>query len=283
MSEADEPTKPATPSSRVGGLCRLRLDFSYDGTDFSGWARQPALRTVQQVLEEALTTVLRLPGPPLITVAGRTDAGVHAVGQVGHVDADSPMTPAALAARLNGVLPADLRIGGVSVAPDGFDARFAAMGRRYVYRLADRGASPLRRLDTVIWPRPLSTAAMHESARPLIGLNDFAAYAKPREGATTIRTLHALTVTRDVDGVVVIRAHADAFCHSQVRSMVGALIAVGEGKRPVDWPGQVLASKMRDSAVHVAPAHGLTLVAVDYPPDDGLEARVLQTRARRQA
>lgn len=262
---------------------RLRLDFSYDGTDFSGWARQPALRTVQQVLEAALATVLRLAGPVPITVAGRTDAGVHAIGQVGHVDVDVPIDPAEVARRLNGVLPADLRITGVRIAPVGFDARFAAMGRRYEYRLADGVVNPLRRLDTVLWPRPLSTAAMHDAARSLIGLHDFAAYAKPREGATTIRTLHALTVTRDDAGLVVIRAHADAFCHSQVRSMVGALLAVGEGRRPVEWPGQVLGGKVRDSTVHVAPAHGLTLVAVDYPPDDALAARVLQTRARREA
>jgi tRNA pseudouridine38-40 synthase len=233
------------------------------------------------VLEEAVSTVLRLPAPPHVTVAGRTDAGVHAIGQVGHVDVAVSMKPTVISRRLNRILPDDLRVGRVQLAPAGFDARFAAMGRRYMYRIADRELNPLRRTDTVAWPRTLAAAAMHEAARPLVGLHDFAAYAKPRKGATTIRTLHALTVTRDVDGCIVIRAHADAFCHSQVRSMVGALIAVGEGRRPVNWPGEVLAAKVRDSTVHVAPARGLTLVTVDYPPDDELEARVHQTRARR--
>lgn len=275
-----ESTEPAD-SLESCGLSRFRLDLGYDGTAFSGWARQPGLRTVQDVVETALATVLRLASPAAITVAGRTDAGVHAVAQVAHVDLVADDVMPEIARRLNGLLPQDVRIHRMQAAADGFDARFAALARRYAYRLADREVSPLRRLDTVPWPRPLAVGAMHEAARPLVGLHDFAAYAKPRDGATTIRTLHSLTVTRDLDDAVVIRAYADAFCHSQVRSMVGALLAVGEGRRPVEWPGEVLAGKVRDSTAHVAPARGLTLVAVDYPPDDEMAARVIRTKARR--
>jgi tRNA pseudouridine38-40 synthase len=274
----------AVPSGN-GGLVipheiRLRLDLAYDGTEFSGWARQPERRTVQGVVEEALALVLRLDAPQ-VTVAGRTDAGVHATGQVAHVDVPAPDDVEWLARRLNGVLPDDVVISAVSVAAPEFDARFAALGRRYDYRITDGTPNPLNRHDTVFWPRPLDEAAMNAAAQGLVGLHDFAAYAKPREGATTIRTLHQLTASRS-ESVVTITAHADAFCHNQVRSMVGALIAVGEGRVPVEWPGEVLASGTRSSTVHVAPAHGLTLVAVDYPPDADLAARAAVTRRRRE-
>jgi len=274
--------EPASPSGD-GGFVRLRIDLAYDGTEFSGWARQPGLRTVQQVVEDAITTVLRLADPAQLTVAGRTDAGVHAAGQVAHLDL--PKAPEALDAlprRLTSLLAEDVVIRAVTVAPPGFDARFAALGRRYAYRLTDASPDPLRRRDTVAWGRPLDAEAMDTAAQSLVGEHDFAAYAKPRTGATTIRTLHELSVRRDPDAVVV-TAHADAFCHNQVRSMVGALLAVGEGRRPVEWPGEVLAAGVRDSAVRVAPAHGLTLVAVDYPPDSELATRVTQTRRRRDA
>jgi tRNA pseudouridine38-40 synthase len=271
--------EPATPAGD-GGLVRLRLDLRYDGTDFSGWARQPGQRTVQETIESAIATVMRIESPSL-TVAGRTDAGVHATGQVAHVDLDTAVDPAALQRRLAGVLPADVVVSSVTRAAAGFDARFAATGRHYRYRVADETLDPLRRHDTVSVKRPLDVAAMNEAAQGLVGEHDFAAYAKPREGATTIRTLHRLAVTRAADGVVEIEAHADAFCHNQVRSMVGALLAVGEGRRPIEWPSQVLAAKVRDSAVAVAPPHGLTLVAVDYPPDDELAQQVSRTRRRR--
>lgn len=271
--------EPATPHG-VGGLVRLRLDVAYDGTDFSGWARQPGRRTVQETIETAIATVLRLAGPPSTTVAGRTDAGVHASGQVAHVDVASDVDPVELQRRLGGVLPADLSVTRVQLAPAGFDARFAALGRHYRYRVADRATDPLRRHDTLSWKRPLDEIAMHAAAQGLVGEHDFAAYCRPREGATTTRTLRALDVTRD-DGVVLITAHADAFCHNQVRAMVGALLAVGDGRRTVEWPGEVLRAKVRDSAVNVAPPHGLTLVAVDYPADEDLESRTKITRNRR--
>jgi tRNA pseudouridine38-40 synthase len=261
---------------------RLRLDIAYDGTDFSGWARQPGLRTVQQVVEDAIATISRLTESAQLTVAGRTDAGVHATGQVAHVDLAAPFDVDTLPGRLNSLLPDDVVIRGVAVAPPGFDARFAALGRRYAYRVCDGSPDPLRRRDTVSWSRPLDADAMHDGAQALVGEHDFAAYCKPREGATTIRTLHELSVRRDGD-TVEITAHADAFCHNQVRSMVGALLAVGDGRRPVRWPREVLAAGIRDSAVQVAPSHGLTLVAVDYPAEADLAARVTQTRRRRDS
>jgi tRNA pseudouridine38-40 synthase len=276
-SDADEPALP----SGDGGLVRLRLDISYDGTDFSGWARQPGRRTVQETIESAIAIVLRLRETPSLTVAGRTDAGVHAIGQVAHVDLRPPVDPAGLLRRLSGVLPDDVAVTDVSTAPEGFDARFAASGRHYRYRVADRGHDPLRRHDTVAWKRPLDETAMHEAAQALIGEHDFAAYCRAREGATTTRTLRALAVTREPDGVVVVSAHADAFCHNQVRSMVGALLAVGDGRQQIDWPGKVLRTGVRDSAVNVAPPHGLTLVQVDYAPAADLAEQVRRTRNRR--
>lgn len=261
---------------------RLRIDLSYDGTEFSGWARQPDRRTVQGIVEAAFTIVLRLPESAQLTVAGRTDAGVHATGQVAHLDvAVVPEDPIALARRLNGTLPDDVRVRAVGVAPAGFDARFAALGRRYSYRVTGALLDPLRRRDTVAWPRPLDPEAMHLAAGGLLGKHDFAAYCRPRDGATTIRTLRELSVRRDDAGVVIITAYADAFCHSQVRSMVGALLAVGEGRHPLEWPTEVLAAGVRDSAVTVVPPHGLTLVAVDYPPDEQLAAHAERTRRRR--
>jgi tRNA pseudouridine38-40 synthase len=259
---------------------RLRLDLAYDGTDFSGWARQPGRRTVEAVVADALATVLRLDGPPQLTVAGRTDAGVHATGQVAHVDVSADTDVGVLPRRLAGVLPRDVVVRGVTVVPDDFDARFAALARHYRYRVADGVPDPLRRHDTLSWGRPLDVAAMQSAAPGLLGEHDFAAYCRPRAGATTVRTLQQLDVTRDGE-VVTIAATADAFCHNQVRAMVGALLAVGDGRRPAEWPRQVLLAGVRDSAVTVAPPHGLTLVAVDYPSNDELAARVAVARTRR--
>jgi tRNA pseudouridine38-40 synthase len=296
VTESRFEPEPVIPVGN-GGLVRLRLDISYDGTDFAGWAPQPDQRTVADVIEVALATILRLERPARLVVAGRTDAGVHATGQVAHVDVPAlvdagvwareagqpgePVDPALVARRLAGVLPEDVRVRRVSLAAPGFQARFAALGRRYAYRVGDGVPNPLRRRDTVSWPRPLDEAAMAASARALVGQHDFAAYCKPRPGATTIRTLHELSVRRDDESVIVIGAHADAFCHNQIRSMVGALLAVGEGRQSLDWPGTVLASGVRDPLVNVAPPHGLTLVGVDYPPDDELAARAELTRRRR--
>jgi len=226
--------------------------------------------------------VLRVPEVRL-TVAGRTDAGVHAAGQVAHADLQAPVDPAALARRLNGVLAPDVRIRRVQPAPPGFDARFSALSRRYVYRIADGYADPLRRRDTLAWPRPLDGAAMHDAAQLMLGEHDFAAYCKRREGATTVRRLLGLDVVRRADGgdVLEVTVEADAFCHSMVRALVGSLLAVGEGRRDRGWPAEVLAAARRPPDGRVVAAHGLTLMEVRYPPDDALAARVEQTRRLR--
>lgn len=218
-----------------------------------------------------------------LTVAGRTDAGVHASGQVAHCDAAE--IPEGFRDRLSRALPPDVRVRSITRAPAGFDARFSAFRRRYAYRVCDRpwAADPLRRNDTVPWPRPLDVAALNEAARLLLGEHDFAAFCKRREGATTIRELQRLTWTRGPDDVLSAEVAADAFCHSMVRSLVGALLAVGEGRKPRDWPASLLTAQSRSSSVAVAPAHGLTLVAVDYPPDEQLAARAQLTRKVRTA
>jgi tRNA pseudouridine38-40 synthase len=277
-------------------VVRLRLDLGYDGSDFSGWARQPGLRTVQGEIEQALGRILRLGEPPMLTVAGRTDAGVHARGQVAHVDvADEALAEldgnragplgaderlAALLRRLGGVLSPDVRVFRVTVAPEGFDARFSAMSRRYAYRVSDAvgGVDPLRRQEVVWHNRPLDVDVLNAAAARLLGEHDFAAFCKKREGATTIRELQRLDWVRDGDGVLVATVVADAFCHSMVRALVGSLLAAGDGRRPVEWPGEVLAKAVRDSGVHVAPAHGLCLEEVSYPPEPELAARANATR-----
>lgn len=247
---------------------RLRLDLRYDGTDFSGWATQPGLRTVQATLETAIDTVLRLPtGTARLTVAGRTDAGVHARGQVAHVDIPAgDLDLVHVRVRLNRLLPDDVVVQRVSDAPDGFDARFSASWRRYAYRMYDDPATtdPLRRHEVVTWSRPLDELAMTTAALALLGQHDFAAFCKRREGATTTRHLRELAWTRD-GGQLTCRVVADAFCHHMVRSLVGCLLVVGEAKRPVSWPGEVLAAGVRDSRVSVVAAHGLTLEEVGYP------------------
>jgi tRNA pseudouridine38-40 synthase len=261
---------------------RIRLDLAYDGTAFHGWAAQPGLRTVQGELTAALATLLRVPSVDVVC-AGRTDAGVHARGQVVHADLDEPPAPDLLVRRLNGILPPDVRIRGAAEAPASFDARFGALWRRYAYRIADRPdlVDPLTRTHVLAWPRPLDEAAMNAASALLVGRHDFASFCKRREGATTIRTLEELSWARDAGGVLVGTVRADAFCHSMVRSLVGCLVAVGEGRKPVAWAGEILRAEARDPAVAVVHAHGLTLEEVAYPPDDELEARLVQTRAKR--
>ncbi len=281
-----------------GGLVRVRLDLAYDGTAFAGWARQPGLRTVQGELEAALGRVLRLPDPPQLTVAGRTDAGVHARGQVAHADLPphawaavpgrSDRRPGeALVLRLAGVLPPDVRVRAAVVAPPGFDARFSAVRRRYAYRVSDapQGPDPLVRHLALRHPRPLDPAAMDRAGALLVGEHDFAAFCRRREGASTVRALQRLAWRRVAEGpyagLVEGTVVADAFCHSMGRALVGALLAVGEGRRAVDWPREVLRTRRRDPAVTVVGPGGLVLEEVDYPPDAALAARAAVTRARR--
>ncbi|WP_394433449.1 tRNA pseudouridine(38-40) synthase TruA [Streptomyces sp. SGAir0957] len=269
------------------GFVRVRLDLSYDGTDFSGWAKQPGgRRTVQGEIEDALRTVTRSLDTYELTVAGRTDAGVHARGQVAHVDLPEAVWAEhaeKLVKRLAGRLPRDVRVWRVGAAPAGFDARFAALWRRYIYRVTDRpgGVDPLLRGHVLWHDWELDVAAMDVAAKSLIGEHDFAAYAKKREGATTIREILDFGVERRGDGVIEIEVRADAFCYNQVRSMVGALLFVGDGHRGPEWPRKVLDAGVRDSAVHVVRPHGLTLEEVAYPADELLAERNRQARNKR--
>ncbi|WP_052111662.1 tRNA pseudouridine(38-40) synthase TruA [Knoellia subterranea] len=275
-------------------VLRVRIDLAYDGTDFSGWAAQPGRRTVEGELSAALTTLLRAPEPVRLTVAGRTDAGVHARGQVAHADIDADLyarvpgrsdrsPEEAARTRLAGILPGDIVVRSVRRAPEGFDARFSALQRRYLYRICDRPGTvdPLRRRDTIVVKEALDVAAMDAAARNLLGLNDFAAFCKKREGATTVRTLLDYSWTRSDDGVLAATVVADAFCHSMVRALVGSVVPVGQGRAEVDFPRSVLVARQRDPRVKVMPAHGLSLEEVTYPADADLAARAEEARATR--
>jgi tRNA pseudouridine38-40 synthase len=280
---------------------RFRLDIAYQGTDFNGWALQPGLRTVQGELESALATIFRrYGGAPTLIVAGRTDAGVHAVGQVAHLDLTGEQVAAllrprghtvvtdaatALARRVNGILGPvpDIVVTAAKQAPEGFDARFSALWRRYEYRVADSLSlrDPLQRHRTSWLPTELDLASMDAAALSLLGLHDFASYCKPRDGATTIRTLLGFAWRRDADGVLVAEVKADAFCHSMVRALVGGCVTVGEGKLRVQDLVTLRDERERSSAFRVMPARGLTLMQVGYPEDVGLAIRAAQTRALR--
>jgi tRNA pseudouridine38-40 synthase len=264
------------------------MDLSYDGTEFSGWAKQAGgRRTVQGEIEDALRTVTRSKDTTYeLTVAGRTDAGVHARGQVAHVDLPEGLWAEhreQLLKRLAGRLPKDVRVWSLTEAPAGFNARFSAIWRRYAYRVTDNpgGVDPLLRGHVLWHDWPLDVDAMNEAAERLLGEHDFAAYCKRREGATTIRTLQELSLRRGGDGIITATVRADAFCHNMVRSLIGALLFVGDGHRGPDWPGKVLAAGVRDSAVHVVRPHGLTLEEVGYPADGLLAARNKEARNKR--
>ena len=261
--------------------------MSYDGSGFHGWARQPGLRTVQQVIEDALGLVLGLGGAPALTVAGRTYAGVHARGQVAHVDVPSGsweqvrQTPVRRLARL---LPADVRVHAIGAAAEGFDARFSALWRRYIYRVCTdpAGPEPLRRHDMLWYPRQIDLPPMNDAAGACLGEHDFAAFCRRREGATTVRELLRLEWSQPAPWIAEATVAADAFCHNMVRALVGAMLTVGDGSRPVSWLAQVVAAGVRDPAVHVVPPHGLCLEEVRYPAAAGLSSRAQLTRRVRQ-
>lgn len=305
---------------------RLRLDFAYDGGDFYGWAKQPALRTVQGELEAALHKVLRVPegevGEPLrLTVAGRTDTGVHASGQVCHLDVSEETLQrcvghmdltavAALEYRLRHVLPDDIAMHKVSVAPSGFDARFSALERTYVYRLADgacRSASDPRMRGFVLQlDDALDVDAMNVAARLMVGLHDFGSFARPNPGGTTIREVKQARWERVggaggvgctggaqrrgtgcvpalEDGLLEFTIVADAFAHNMVRSLVGASVQIGRGKRTVDWFAEKIATPLREGSTGPIAPCGLTLEYVAYPPDEDLASRAELIRARRDS
>ncbi|MEH1012154.1 tRNA pseudouridine(38-40) synthase TruA [Micromonospora sp. CPCC 206060] len=262
----------------MDGQTRVRLDVAYDGTDFSGWAAQPDRRTVAGVLTDTLARILGAGTATGLTVAGRTDAGVHATGQVCHVDLPATVWEqfgGSLLRRLAGLLPTDVRVRALTEVPADFDARFSAMFRRYEYRVSDApyGVEPLRRHEIIAWQRPLELAALNAAAAGLVGEHDFVAYCRRKENATTLREVTRLDWRRDPDGILVATVQADAFCQAMVRSLVGAMLVVGDGRRPVGWPAGLLRRQERASEVTVAPAHGLTLVAVGYPDDPAGYAR----------
>lgn len=293
------------PATENAGLTRMRLDIAYDGTLFNGWAKQPDQRTVQGEIEGALATILRRHLPmPTLSVAGRTDAGVHANGQVVHLDLTDEQAAAlvrqkrglgkpkptlelaaALKKRLSGILNSqpDIVIKDVAIAPVGFDARFSAVWRQYEYRIADTESfhDPLQRLRTTWYHGTLDVELMDAAAATMVGLHDFASYCKPRPGATTIRTLQDFTWRRDSDGVLVGSLRADAFCHSMVRALVGATVSVGEGKLDGEHLADLRVDRARTSEFKVMQARGLTLMQVGYPEDVELAIRAVETRARR--
>ena len=264
------------------GFRRLRLDLSYDGTNFSGWAVQPDRRTVQQVIEDAISTVAQAKAETI--VAGRTDAGVHATGQVIHVDLPETLELSDLAYKLNRILDEDIRINQISIAPPAFHARFSALRRYYEYRILDENKviPPLARFNTESWYRPLDVDVMNQASALLLGTHNYAAFCKFREGATTIRTLETFSWRRDRDGYLIGDVVADAFCYSMVRNLVGAIVCVADGRKDVSWITTLLEDKERVSDSLVFPARGLSLYKVDYPTDAELLERAAKTIARRE-
>lgn len=265
------------------GFLRLRLDLAYDGTNFYGWGKQPDRRTVQEEVEKAIAILSQSKIDSI--VAGRTDAGVHATGQVIHVDVPESINLDEIAYKLNRILDTDVRVMGVSIAPPAFHARFSALRRHYTYRILDANKviPPLHRYDVASWYKPLAVEQLNEASKLLLGDHDFAAYCKFREGATTIRQLQRFEWVRDSEGYLVGDIVADAFCYSMVRNLVGAVVCVADGRFGPEWIEETLANKVRVSDSLVFPACGLTLRQVDYPSDSELLERAAKTVARREA
>lgn len=263
------------------GFRRLRIDLAYDGTNFAGWAKQPDRRTVQECIETALATISQI--TPETIVAGRTDAGVHATGQVIHVDLPESVALDDLVYKLNRLLDEDVRVRNVSIAPEAFHARFSALRRYYRYKILDdnKVLDPLARLDVSTWYRPLDLDVMNKTSALLLGEHDFAAFCKYREGATTIRTLEKYEWKRSLEGFLVADIVADAFCYSMVRNLVGAVVCVADGRFDPEWIAGVLNNKERVSDSLVFPGRGLTLYQVDYPNGAELLERAKKTIARR--
>ena len=279
------------PAGLAGGFSRFRMDFAYDGTDFNGWAKQPKLRTVQGDLLKVLQQIF---GPTdndfAMRVAGRTDAGVHADHQVCHFDLSpeqlkrlgrTPLT----ASRLNALLPSDIAVHSVSLAADGFDARFSAIGRSYKYLITDGlcKPNPKRARYALSIKKVLDIELMQQATQLLTGLRDFGAFCKPREGATTIRELRTLSVTRLSDSSIEVFLEADAFCHNMVRAIVGSLIAVGEKRQSLEELKLMQQSAVRGAKVKVIAPRGLTLDAISYPADEILGEQAERARRRRTA
>ena len=270
------------PPAAGRGLIRLRAEIAYDGSMFAGWASQLNLRTVQREVEKALGIALHQPSPLKVIVAGRTDAGVHARGQVVHFDTPTGSFAdlTKLTFSLNGLLPLDIRVHKVEIAHPEFDARFSAIARRYSYTISDGPADPLTRHSMYQQWRTLDVPAMQQAAQPLLGLHDFTSYCKFYPTRSSIRTLQRFDWERH-GAVVTANLQADAFCHSMVRALVGAVLQVGQGLRPVEFPAQVLQRRRREADIETLPGHGLVLEEVFYPADVQLGTRAAETRARR--
>jgi len=268
------------------GFRRLRIDIAYDGTAFFGWATQPDRRTIQDLVEEAIARISRSDVESV--VAGRTDAGVHATGQVIHVDLpdavfSDDLTYIDLRYKLNRILDEDVRIMQISDAPSGFHARFSALRRIYTYKILDANEviPPLSRYDVAPWYRPLDAELMNKASALVLGHHDFAAFCKFKEGGTTIRTLEKYQWHRDETGLLIAEVVADAFCYSMVRNLVGAVVCVADGRKDPSWMAELLANKERVSDSLVFPARGLSLTQVDYPSDQELLERAKVTIGKR--
>jgi tRNA pseudouridine38-40 synthase len=268
------------------GFRRLRIDIAYDGTAFFGWATQPDQRTIQDLVEEAVARISR--GDVESVVAGRTDAGVHATGQVIHIDlpdavfADG-LTYRDLRYKLNRILDEDVRIMEISDAPEGFHARFSALRRIYTYKILDNNEviAPLSRYDVAPWYRRLDVDLMNKASALVLGHHDFAAFCKFKEGGTTIRTLEKYQWHRDSAGLLIAEVVADAFCYSMVRNLVGAVVCVADGRKDPSWMAELLANKERVSDSLVFPARGLSLTRVEYPSNNELLDRARVTIGKR--
>jgi tRNA pseudouridine38-40 synthase len=268
------------------GFRRLRIDVAYDGTAFFGWATQPDKRTIQDLVEAAVACISRSSVESV--VAGRTDAGVHATGQVIHVDlpetvfADG-LTYRDLRYKLNRILDEDVRIMEISDAPEGFHARFSALRRIYTYKILDNNEviAPLSRYDVAPWYRPLDVDLINKASALVLGHHDFAAFCKFKDGGTTIRTLEKYQWRRDSQGLLTAEVVADAFCYSMVRNLVGAVICVADGRKDPSWIQELLANKERVSDSLVFPARGLSLTRVEYPSDNELLDRARVTIGKR--
>ena len=253
------------------GFLRLRIDLAYDGTNYSGWAKQPDQRTIQEEIEKAISTATQSPIESI--VAGRTDAGVHATGQVIHVDVPEATEVDGLAFKLNCMLDEDIRILKVRVMTTEFHARFTATARSYSYTILDgnRVLPPLHRLDVAPWYRTLDIDLLNSASALLLGSHDFAAFCKFREGATTVRNLVRFHWIRNEEGYLIADIAADAFCYSMVRNLVGAVVCVAEGRNNLDWIVGMLANKERVPDSLVFEARGLSLRHVEYSPDSTSE------------
>ena len=249
------------------GFRRLRIDLSYDGTNFSGWAKQPDQRTLQEEIEHALTVLTQ--STIATIVAGRTDAGVHAEHQVIHTDVPENTDITNFAFRLNQLLDEDIRVNSVVYAPSNFHARFTASARTYKYKIIDGGrvTPPLDRYDSADWFRELDIDLMNQGSKLLLGEHDFFAFCKFREGGTTIRNLLQFDWARDEKNYLIATIKAESFRYNMVRNLVGAAVCVGEKRFEPEWMLKTLEDKVRIPDSYVFPAKGLTLVSVEYPAE----------------